>query len=173
MGRDKATLLVDGAPMAGRVATALHEAGASEVFAVGGDVAALEPLGLSVVADDEPGEGPFPATLTALRHAASDVVVVLSCDLLSPSAATIGTLVERVWAAEPDVVGAVPVVDGHEQWTHAAWRREALNALEEARRRGVGSLWRACTDLPLVRVLDLPAPDLADADQPGDLPGSG
>jgi molybdopterin-guanine dinucleotide biosynthesis protein A len=159
--------------MAGRVAAALREAGASQVFAVGGDADALESIGLPVVADDEPGEGPFPATLTALRHASSEVVVVLSCDLLAPSAATIGTLVEQVRAAGPDLVGAVPVVGGHEQWTHMAWRREALDALQEARRRGVGSLRRACTDLPLVRVPDLPPLDLVDADEPGDLPGSG
>ena len=173
MGRDKATLLVDGAPMAGRVAAALREAGAAEVFAVGGDAHALASIGLSVVADDEPGEGPFPATLTALRHASSDVVVVLSCDLLAPSAATISTLVERVQAAGPEELGAVPVVDGHEQWTHMVWRRAALGALEAARHRGVGSLRRACSDLPLLRIPDLPAPDLADADEPGDLPGSG
>jgi molybdopterin-guanine dinucleotide biosynthesis protein A len=173
MGRDKATLLVDGTPMAGRVAAALREAGAAEVFAVGGDADALESIGLSIVADDEPGEGPFPATLTALRHASSGVVVVLSCDLLAPSATAIGTLVDRAQAAAPDRLGAVPVVDGHEQWTHMAWRREALDALEEARRRGVGSLRRACADLPLVHVPDLPPTDLADADQPGDLPGSG
>jgi molybdopterin-guanine dinucleotide biosynthesis protein A len=173
MGRDKATLLVDGAPMAIRVADALREAGATEVFAVGGDVAALESMGLSVVADDEPGEGPFPATLTALRRSSSDVVVVLSCDLVAPSATTIATLVDQVRAAGPAVVGAVPVVDGYEQWTHAAWRREALDPLQTARQAGVGSLRRACGDLLLARLPDLPAADLADADQPGDLPGSG
>ena len=173
MGRDKATLLVDGTPMAARAAAALREAGASEVIAVGGDVGALEQMGLAVIVDDEPGEGPFPATLTALRHASADVVVVLSCDLLSPSAGTIATLVDRLRAAAPQVAAAVPVIDGHEQWTHMAWRRAALVPLDAARRTGVGSLRRACADLPLERVSDLPPGALADADEPGDLPGSG
>jgi len=173
MGRDKATLLIDGAPMATRVAGALRDAGAADVVAVGGAHEALERMGLRFVADDEPGEGPFPATLTALRWTTTEVVVVLSCDLLAPSAATIGALVEHLGAAPPEVVAAVPVVEGHDQWTHAAWRRAALGPLEAARRAGVGSLRKACADLSLVRVTDLPAGDLADADQPGDLPGSG
>ena len=37
MGRDKATLPVDGVPMAARVADALRRAGAEPVLAVGGD----------------------------------------------------------------------------------------------------------------------------------------
>ena len=58
MGRDKATLPVDGVPMAARVADALRRAGAEPVLAVGGDQAALEALGLTWVADRHPGEGP-------------------------------------------------------------------------------------------------------------------
>jgi molybdopterin-guanine dinucleotide biosynthesis protein A len=173
MGRDKATLEVDGQAMAVRVADALREAGAAEVLAIGGDPAALEPLGLPVVPDDEPGQGPFPATLTALRHATSDVVIVLSCDLVSPSAATIASLVDRLHACDPPVLAAIPVVDGQHQWTHAAWRRrEALDALAAARLDGIGSLRRAAAGLPIVAVHDVPEADVADADDPLDLPGA-
>ena len=45
MGRDKATLEIDGVAMATRVAGALTDAGAAEVFCVGGDV---QHLGLRV-----------------------------------------------------------------------------------------------------------------------------
>ena len=173
MGRDKATLEVGGRAMAVRVAEALLAAGAHEVMAIGGDAGTLRALGLAVVADDEPGEGPFPATLTALRHASTDVVVVLACDLVAPNPAAIGTLVGRLRAAAPDIVAAVPVIDGHHQWTHVAWRRAALAALEEARRAGAGSLRRACEGLALEPVTELMAADLADADQPRDLPGAG
>ena len=44
MGQDKATLPVDGVPMAARVAGALRRAGAEPVLAVGGDQTALEAL---------------------------------------------------------------------------------------------------------------------------------
>jgi molybdopterin-guanine dinucleotide biosynthesis protein A len=172
MGRDKATLLVDGQAMAVRVARALGEAGAGEVVAIGGDADALAALGLRVLPDDEPGEGPFPATLTALRHAPCEIVVVLSCDLLTPSAAAITTLVERLGTSEPQVVGAIPVVDGVHQWTHAAWRRDALAPLAAARQAGVGSLRRAAAGLTLCEVHGLVPGDLADADDPLDLPGA-
>jgi len=173
MGRDKATLEVGGRAMAARVADALRAAGAYEVMAIGGDAGTLGALGMAVVADDEPGEGPFPATLTALRHASTEVVVVLSCDLLAPNPAAIESLVTRLRAAAPDIVAAVPVIDGHHQWTHVAWRRAALAALEASRRAGAGSLRRACADLSLEPVTDLLAADLADADEPRDLPGAG
>ena len=45
MGRDKASLEIDGRPMAARVADALLEAGAAEVFCVGGAVGRSGPPG--------------------------------------------------------------------------------------------------------------------------------
>ena len=173
MGHDKATLVLDGRPMAVRVAEALWEAGAREVVAIGGDAVALGSLGLAVVPDDEPGQGPFPATLTALRRSTAGVVAVLSCDLIAPDAGTIRALVVRLSDAPPGVLGAVPVVDDEPQWTHAAWRRGALGALEAARRDGVRSLKRAAADLPLALVAGLPREAFEDADEPRDLPGDG
>jgi molybdopterin-guanine dinucleotide biosynthesis protein A len=172
MGRDKATLRVQGEAMAVRVATALHDAGAVEVIAVGGDAAALEDLGLRVVPDDEPGAGPFPATLTALRHLSTDIVVVLSCDLLTPNPATIGALVERLRSCDSEVHAAVPLVGENPQWTHAVWRREALDALVAARTAGVRSLRRAADHVVIDLVQGVPAADVADADDPLDLPGA-
>jgi molybdopterin-guanine dinucleotide biosynthesis protein A len=173
MGRDKATLTVDGRPMAARVAQALRDAGASEVVAVGGDPAALEPMGLVVVADDEPGEGPFPATITALRRTTEEVVLVLSCDLLAPDPTAIRSLATHLHDAAPALLGVVPTVGGEAQWTHAAWRRTALEPLAGARRAGVRSLRRAAAALRVELLVGLPAASLADADEPRDLPGDG
>ena len=44
-------------------------AGATAVYAVGGDAAGLRGVGLIVVADDEPGAGPFPAVLCVFYDA--------------------------------------------------------------------------------------------------------
>ncbi|MGH9085926.1 MAG: hypothetical protein ACRDYW_10770, partial [Acidimicrobiales bacterium] len=72
--------------------------------------------------------------------------------------------------ARPDAVGAVPVVDGHHQWTHAAWRTEAArDALADAWREGARSLRRAAAGMIIVEVRDLDPAALADADTPGDL----
>jgi molybdopterin-guanine dinucleotide biosynthesis protein A len=167
MGQDKALLSIDGEAMALRVASALREAGAAEVFGIGGDAEALGRLGLRVIADDHPGEGPFPATLTALRHAPSEVVAVLSCDLLRPSPVSVTALVRALM--EGEALGAVPVVDGHHQWTHAVWRRAALEQLQASYEAGVRSLRRAASDLALCEVVDIDGPSVADADTPSDL----
>ena len=172
MGRDKALLPVGGAPMARRVADALEAAGASEVIALGGDLPGLAALGLRAVADASPGEGPFPATIHALELAAHPVVLVLSCDLVAPSPDAMRTLVERLQAA-PEAAGAVPVVEGHHQWTHAAWRTSAAPVLRAARDRGIGSLRRGTADLSILEVHDLAPEALRDADVPADLADDG
>jgi molybdopterin-guanine dinucleotide biosynthesis protein len=168
MGRDKALLPVGGAPMARRVADALEAAGAGEVIALGGDLPQLAALGLRAVADASPGEGPFPATIHALELAAHPLVLVLSCDLVAPSPAAMRALAERLQAAT-EAQGAVPVVEGHHQWTHAAWRTSAAPALRAARERGIGSLRRGTADLSILEVHDLAPEALRDADVPADL----
>lgn len=172
MGQDKAMLLVDGVPMAVRVADALRAAGATEVWAVGGDPDALGRLGLEVVGDERPGEGPFPATITALRHAGQAVVVVLSCDLLRPSPVAVKAVVAALQDAAPEVLAAVPVVGGHHQWTHAAWRAGARTALEAAHATGARSLRRAGGTFQLVEVHGLDPAQVADADTPAELAGA-
>jgi molybdopterin-guanine dinucleotide biosynthesis protein A len=169
MGKDKAQLVVDGIPMAVRVADALRRAGAAEVWAVGGDASALQRLGLEVVPDEQPGEGPLPATITALRHAQHPMLVVLACDLLHPSEVAVAAVLEALARAAPEVLAAVPLVTGHLQWTHAAWRASALGAMEAARATGARSLRKAGASLTHVEVHDLEPVHLADADSPADL----
>jgi molybdopterin-guanine dinucleotide biosynthesis protein A len=172
MGRDKALLLVDGRPMAARVAAALREAGATEVLAIGGDAGALTELGLDVRPDRAPGDGPLPATITALEEAAEAAVLVVSCDLLHPSAAAMAATVTAL-VEHPGAVGAVPVDAGHRQWTHAAWRADAVRPLAAAYERGDRSLRRAAADLLVFELSGLEPAALADADEPGDLPTPG
>src|SRR3954462_6906248 len=87
MGRDKATLLIDGTTMAERVASALVEAGAASVVCVGPAVGALRS-----VREDEPGSGPLGAIVAALRWADPRPVVVAPCDLVDPSAPVFAAL---------------------------------------------------------------------------------
>lgn len=168
MGRDKALLELDGEPMAARVAAALRRAGAAEVLAVGGDLPRLRALGLDARPDRWPGAGPLPATITALAVASEELVLVVGCDLLRPSEAAMAATVAAL-EGDPDALGAVPVVDGHRQWMHAAWRARAAEALARARRDGAVSLRHAGRDLALVEVHGLDPEALADADEPADL----
>jgi molybdopterin-guanine dinucleotide biosynthesis protein A len=176
MGADKALLAIGGRPMALRVAAALRAAGASRVIAVGGDAPALSALGLDVVPDRWPGEGPLGGILTALGElehpeTEADVVAVLACDLVDPDPATIRAVVERLTtagAAPPPHV-AVPVSAGRRHFHHAVWHRRAREPLERAFAAGERAPRRAAHALAVVEVEGLDAATLRDADDPAAL----
>ncbi len=191
MGTDKALLAVGRQPMALRVTIALQMAGAQSVVAVGGDAAALGALGLRVVPDERPGEGPLAAVATALRaerrpaiapadHAQGrpearpgddDIVLVAACDLLRPSATAMRATVAAL-AAAPGAALAVPIADGRRQWGQAAWRLRALPALDGVLAAGERSIRRAvvaASGLVVEEVHGLDPAHLADADTPDDL----
>lgn len=166
MGRDKALIEVDGRAMA-RIATdALAEAGAAEVFVVGGDRSELERLGLRVVDDLHPGEGPLGGIITGLSEAANAVVAVLACDHPYTEAPAVRSVVGAL--GEGDVV--IPVVEGRRQTLHAAWNRRVLGHLEDAFGRGARSVVRGIEGLSVVELLDGDPCWFGDADIPSDLP---
>ncbi len=160
MGTDKAMLLVDGIPMAVRVALAMRAAGAAEVLAIGGDAHALTALGLAVVPDAYPGEGPLGGIITALRAAGDGTVMVTACDMPWIAAQHITPLVDALESSDVDVALST-------QHLHAAWRATALPALEKAFANGERSPKRALALVSSVTValpsgtwsVDLDSPD--------------
>lgn len=167
MGRDKATLEIDGRPLAVIVAAALARAGASEVVTIGGDVADLGALGLDARADRWPGEGPLGGVLTAMGETTAPVVVVLACDLPDADEAEIAPLVAAVAAPGTDL--AVTTVSDRPQWAHAAWNRTAAERLHGAFAHGERSLARAAAALRVRHVPATRASRLADLDTPRDI----
>jgi molybdopterin-guanine dinucleotide biosynthesis protein A len=185
MGRDKALLVVDGQPMALRVVTAAAAAGAATIVAVGGDGPRLRALfepGVSAghaqgstnvgwMADDQPGEGPLGAIVTALDHLTEPVVLVVSCDLVDPDPRAMAATVAAL-GAEPGAAVAAPRAGGAVQWMHAAWRRAAARdplaaafaAGERSVRRAVGG-----AGLRVVHPAGIAPAALSDADTPADL----
>jgi molybdopterin-guanine dinucleotide biosynthesis protein A len=171
MGRNKALVEVDGIAMACRVASALVAAGAAEVFCVGGDEAALAALGLEVVADAHPGDGPLGGVLTALRRARHPVVLLAPCDLLAPDVDDLRRTVAVLAGTAPTVDAAVPVVGGRLQPLDGAFRQHAAAALGDAFAGGERSVKRALRDIEVVEVEGFAADAFADADTPADLAG--
>jgi molybdopterin-guanine dinucleotide biosynthesis protein A len=169
MGTDKAQLQLHGRALAGRVADALAGAGIDRVVAVGGDAGALRGLGLEVVADRYPGEGPLGGVLTALTTLAAgfDHVAILACDLVQPDAATIRAVVAHAVAEDVDV--AAPLVDGWRHLHHAVWHVRARVALEEAYDRGERAPRRAIAGLRVGDVLGIDPASVRDADDPDEL----
>ncbi len=143
MGRDKALLLVAGVPMATRVAHAMRDAGATAVFAVGGNAEALRPLGLRVVPDEAPHEGPLAGIIAALKGASDEIVVVSACDMPWIDAARVAAVVHGIGGADV----AVGAANGYWQPLHAAWRRAVLERLEPAFSDGERSPLRAIRGL--------------------------
>jgi molybdopterin-guanine dinucleotide biosynthesis protein A len=174
MGRDKALVVVDGEPLAARVAGALRDAGATDVVAVGGAAEPLAALGLATVPDDEPGAGPLTGIVTALRLPGDAAVVfVAACDLVAPAAPAVrATVAALAGEARGDV--AVPVVAGRRQWMHGAWRSAAGAPLAAAFAAGERAVHAAvaAAGLRVVEVAVDPAA-VADADTPADLPAGG
>ncbi len=106
MGRDKATLELDGVALATRVANALAGGGCTDVEVQGGDVAALAVLGLAVHPDSTPGAGPVVAIADVLaRH--TGATVVAACDLPDLDAASVEALIAAGRAAGRPSVATV------------------------------------------------------------------
>lgn len=173
MGTDKAFVTVDGVAMVTRAARALADAGADSVTIIGGDHARVTSLGLVHVADRYPGEGPLGGIITGLGHVpnvspAADRTVILACDLIRPSSLGVGSVLGPLSDDTVDVV--VPLINGHAQWMHSAWRVRSLAALSRAFHSGVRAPRHAVADLVVSEVLDADPAWFADADVPADLP---
>ncbi len=146
-GSDKALAVVDGEPMAHRIARQLEVAGAREVVFVGG---ADRIAGFSHWADDFPGEGPLGGLLTVFRRAVDPVVVVVACDLPDLDASTISAVVAGLTTG---VDVAVARTDRREVLC-AAWDRLGAGpACSQAFAAGERSLQRLLVGL---RVHDVP-----------------
>lgn len=165
MGRDKALIEVSGQPLAIRVAQVLRDAGAGEVFAVGGDLDALVDLGLPGIPDDHPGEGPLGGLLSALRHASSPLVTVLACDLATAQPQAVRLLVKAL-ATDPNLACAIPMVGGRLEPLHGAWRCSVLSEVQAAFDRGERAVHRAIAGLVRATVHGIDPAALVDVDTP-------
>ena len=166
MGTDKALIAQDGRALVQHATDALASAGADPVVVVGGDRVAIEQLGLTMVDDLWPGEGPLGGIITALRSVGTDLVAVLSCDLTDASAIAVSSVVGALGTADV----SVPVVDGRAQWMHAVWRRSTVETLSGAFAAGVRAPRDAVASLAVAQLLDGDPCWFHDADRPEDLP---
>ena len=161
MGADKAAVEVDGVPMARRVADVLVAAGCSPVLAVGGDVTMLGGLGIEVVEDVFPGEGPLGGIVTALGVELRPRSWPATCPSFGrrrwrpcspPSMATTRRL-RSATAPEP---------------LCAVWAASAAAVLRERFESGERAVHRALVGLDVAWVDVVPA-ELRNVNTPGDL----
>lgn len=125
MGRDKATIEIDGAPAWRRIRDLLNECGFVDVRLVGGDP---ERFGdVAHHADRVHGRGPLGGLATALRLA--PWVFVVAVDLFDLDATSVGAIADCT-RDDCDVVHAC--ADSDDQPLLGWWGGEALGCVERA-----------------------------------------
>jgi molybdopterin-guanine dinucleotide biosynthesis protein A len=175
MGTDKALLEVDGRALARRVHDALIAAGCAPVVAIGGDAPALRGLGLDVVDDLYPGDGPLGALITACTTLGeqADIVVALGCDLPDADPRAIAAVCAPFDAPGGDEIDVVvPRSADRHHMHHAAWRVTTLPTLLEAFTAGERAPRRVLARLrvhPLTVDGTFDPRWLADLDEPDEL----
>ena len=169
MGTDKALLSVGGVAMAARVAAALRAGGCAEVIAIGGDAVAIEALGLAVVADRSPGEGPLGGIITALEYTAATTVVV-ACDLPYLDASTVALLIDTLHDATANnaPVDVAMASTGRLEPLCAVWNQSALPAMKQAFAGGERAIHRTLAELRVASVV-VAGPVLRNMNTPAEL----
>jgi molybdopterin-guanine dinucleotide biosynthesis protein A len=159
MGRDKALVQIDGVPMALRVASLLVNSGCSPVQ-VAGRQSALHQLGVKVI-PDPPSQAHHPllGVASALGTFSSELVLFAPCDLVNLEIGHIKRLLSEQRACVATVDGQVhplfAVIPVHMQDRAAEFARAGRSARDFV------------SALPKV---ELPSPNLNDANRPMDLP---
>lgn len=167
-GSPKAMATLDGVPLATRVAGALVGAGASTVVLVGGPAEVLAPLGIELVADVAPGEGPVGGVLSALERLSPvhDVVVVTACDLAMLDASTVGRVIAGLSASPAAIVAVAATLRREPALT--AWRADAAPLVRAAFEGGVRAMHRLL-DVLAVADVAVASSALANVNTPDEL----
>ena len=126
MGRPKALLPFEGAPL-GRALARVVERAAGSVVLVGTPEIA-EAIGYPAIADRYPGEGPLGGILTALEHSGSDFNLVVACDMPALTVEFLASLMEAAGLRDADVLLPVGAANRPEPLC-AVYHRRSLGRL--------------------------------------------
>lgn len=150
MGRDKALLPWEGRPLALSVAEAVRAA-AGNVTLVGAPER-YQSLGLPVIPDLFPDEGPLGGILTALAASPADWNLVAACDMPALDAAFLASLFEAAESARAQIL--VPVgAEGRPEPLCAIYHRDCRPALERAFAAGIRKVTAAFAGIPTTPLL--------------------
>ena len=156
MGRDKATLAVDGRTLLERTLSGVPE---TVPVVVAGPEVPLTRSHVEFAREDPPGGGPVAGLDAALTRVTTDVAVVLATDLpfvgVLPSA-----LAQELLRADPSVDAVLAVdAEGRSQQLCAAYRVDALRGAIAAGGAASGASMRGVIARMNTRPLEAPAAD--------------
>ncbi len=165
MRRDKSLLPVNGVPLIQHIARQLQPHFA-QVLVSANDPEKYAFLGLPVVPDKIPGQGPMAGILSALKASAHDLNFVMACDIPDVNFTVIHRLLEEMGDAD----AGVPVSEGGRlEPLFAIYRKSMIPVLEQCLRDGSRRM-RAALEASKVRYLELGDSDwLRNLNTPEDL----
>jgi molybdopterin-guanine dinucleotide biosynthesis protein A len=146
MGRDKALLPYRNRTLAEFVAGEVSRATGSAVLV--GDPQIYDFMGLPIIPDLYPNEGPLGGILTALAHTSAQWNLLAACDMPALSAAFLELLLERAEATNAGVLLPINPVTGWPEPLCAVYRPEVRPALAAAFERGTRKVTAALDSLP-------------------------
>lgn len=150
MGTDKSLLPIDGRPMIEHICRQLHGTFA-RVLISANDAEKFSFLGLDVVPDRIPDQGPLRAVASALDASDRELNLVVGCDVPRVEL----PVVRRMLAAAGGADAVIPVTeDGRQQPLFAVYRRSVRERMEQALASGARRL-SDIYDLCHVRFLEL------------------
>jgi molybdopterin-guanine dinucleotide biosynthesis protein A len=144
MGRDKATMEVEGRPLGMRPVEALGPM-VAEVVVAG---RALPGLEARVVADPVPGAGPLAGVVAGLRAVRTPLAVAVACDMPSLVPAVVAMLLDRLRADPGPLAACCEGPHGIEPLP-LALRASGQRAMAEALERGERALRAALAETSL------------------------
>jgi molybdopterin-guanine dinucleotide biosynthesis protein A len=145
MGQDKALMRLEGRPLVLRATEILRPfVGEITLLAPAGR---YENLGLPVVADKWPDQGPLAAVCTGLLSSQAEWNIFLACDLPLVSRQFLQLLVQRVRATRSDAV--VPRTEDGWQPLSAAYHSRCRTAFARAIQEGQRSMIKLFDEIPV------------------------
>ena len=161
MGRDKASLFIDGKPLWHHQLATLRATGASELLISGPADGPYVDAGVRIIEDITPNAGPLAALEAILPAIANTHVVVLAIDLPAMRADFLAALVKIALARECSVV---PEANGHFEPLAAIYAPSLLPLVIECLRhsdRSMQNLLREASKAQLVIAHPVPVEERA------------
>ena len=171
MGRDKASLLVQGRSLLVRQVELARELGAAEVFISGRAGADYEALGCAICTDRFEDAGPLAGIESALAAISTELLLVLAVDMPNLGAGPL----QAVIAQCAENRGGIPRVDNRIEPLAAVYPRSALKLVRElleGGRKAATHFAERCVDLKLATFIEFPraeAGHFANWNTPADL----
>ena len=159
-GTDKASFEFEGTPLAVRIARRLSPLFGEATLVVREQTDTLAGLGLPLLADLMPGNGPLGGLHAALQAGHREhLTLCVACDMPWVDAQLLLEQVERLRAL-PERLACVPFLDGRWHPLHGVYRGSALGVVEALLAAGQLKLQRACEELDAIDILETSAAPL-------------